>query len=102
MREVEDRTVYEPPSWLQPDPCPDEPEAYPVAFSHGTSEATGAAITSHVVFAGEDYSGRPGNYFAHALVTDRPERDFGSLLPVELWGSDLWRSTPVEGGELPE
>jgi len=101
MREVEDRTVYEPPSWLLADPCPDEPEAYPVAFSHGTSEATGAAITSQVVFTGTDYSGRPGNYFAHALVTGTPEQDFGQLLPAELWGAELWHTSPVNGTELP-
>jgi GTPase-associated protein 1 len=102
MREVEDRTVYEPPSWLLADPCPDEPEAYPIAFSHGASEATGAAITARVVFTGTDYSGRPGNYFAHALVTGTPERDFGPLLPVELWGAELWRADPVDGTDLPE
>ncbi|HXZ77438.1 MAG TPA: hypothetical protein VEH31_42110, partial [Streptosporangiaceae bacterium] len=102
MREVEDRTVYEPPAWLLADPCPDEPEAYPVAFSHGTSEATGAAITAQVVFTGTDYSGRPGNYFAHALVTGTPEQDFGPLLPVELWGAELWHTSPVDGTELPE
>jgi hypothetical protein len=101
MREVEDRTVYEPPSWLLADPCPDEPEAYPIAFSHGTSEATGAAITAQVVFTGTDYSGRPGNYFAHALVTGTPEEDFGPLLPVELWGAELWHTSPVDGTELP-
>jgi hypothetical protein len=102
MREIEERTVYEPPRWLLADPCPEEPEAYPVAFSHGASEATGAAITTHVVFAGEDYSGRPGNYFVHALVTDAPGRDFGTMLPVELWGAALWQSTPAAGPELPE
>jgi GTPase-associated protein 1, N-terminal domain type 2/GTPase-associated protein 1, C-terminal domain/GTPase-associated protein 1, middle domain len=102
MREVEDRTVYEPPGWLLADPCPDEPEAYPVAFSHGTSEATGAAITARVVFTGTDYSGRPGNYFAHALVTGTPEQDFGPLLPVELWGAELWQASPADGTDLPE
>jgi len=102
LREVEDRTVYEPPSWLLADPCPDEPEAYPIAFSHGTSEATGAAITARVVFTGTDYSGRPGNYFVHALVTGTPEQDFGQLLPVELWGAELWRASPADGTDLPE
>jgi hypothetical protein len=101
MREVEDRTVYEPPGWLLASPRPEEPEAYPVAFSYGTSEATGAVITAQVVFAGTDYSGRPGNYFAHALVTDTPEQDFGSLLPVELWGAELWQRRPVAGTALP-
>ena len=41
LREVEERSVYEPPRWLT-GPGPDEPEAYPVAFSYGISEATGA------------------------------------------------------------
>ncbi len=102
MREVEERTVYEPPRWLLADPGPDEPEAYPVAFSYGISEATGMAITAHVVFTGTDYSGRPGNYFVHALVTSAPERDFGPLLPAELWGAALWQSSPVDRTELPE
>jgi len=102
MREVEESTVYEPPPWLLADPRPDEPEAYPVAFSYGSSEATGAAITTHVVFAGTDYSGRPGNYFVHALVTGAPERDFGPMLPVELWGAPLWQRAPVTQTQLEE
>jgi GTPase-associated protein 1, N-terminal domain type 2/GTPase-associated protein 1, C-terminal domain/GTPase-associated protein 1, middle domain len=102
LREVEERTIYEPPRWLQADPALEEPEAYPVAFCYGISEATGMAITANVVFAGTDYSGRPGNYFAHALVTGMPEQDFGPLLPAELWGAPVWQSTPAGGTELPE
>jgi len=101
LRGVEEQTVYEPPSW-QAGEALEEPEAYPVAFSCRISEATGAVITANVVFAGTDYSGRPGNYFAHALVTSAPERDFGPVLPAELWGAPLWRSSPVAGTELPE
>jgi GTPase-associated protein 1, N-terminal domain type 2/GTPase-associated protein 1, middle domain len=102
MREVEDRSVYEPPRWLLADPCLDEPEAYPIAFSYWKSEAMGSVILTHVMFAGTDYSGRPGNYFAHALVTSTPGPDFGPLLPAELWGADLWHSTAIESNELPE
>jgi GTPase-associated protein 1, N-terminal domain type 2/GTPase-associated protein 1, C-terminal domain/GTPase-associated protein 1, middle domain len=100
LREVEERTVYEPPRSLLADP--EDPEAYPVAFSYGMSEATAMAVTTHVVFTGTDYSGRPGNYFAHALATSAPERDFEPLLPAELWGADFWRTVPVGGTELPE
>ena len=99
LREVEERTVYEPPRWLLADP---DPEAYPVAFSYGMSPATGMAIAAHVVFTGTDYSGRPGNYFVHALATSAPERDFGPLLPAELWGAALWQSRPVDRTQLPE
>jgi len=102
MREVEDRSVYEPPRWLQAEPALDEPEAYPIALSYAKSEATDAVIVTHVMFAGTDYSGRPGNYFAHALVTDTPGPDFGPLMPAELWGADFWRSTPIGSTELPE
>ena len=102
LREVEERTVYEPPRWLLADSGPDEPEAFPVAFSYGMSEATGMAIAAHVVFTGTDYSGRPGNYFVHALATSAPERDFGPLLPAELWGAALWQSRPVDSTQLPE
>ena len=102
MREIEESTVYEPPPWLLADPRLEEPEAYPVAFSYGSSEATGTAITTHVVFAGADYSGRPGNYFVHALVTGAPERDFGQVLPVELWGAQLWQRAPVTQTQLEE
>ncbi len=102
MREVEDRTIYEPPGWLLANPEPGQPEAYPVAFCYGISEATGAAIAAQVVFAGNDHSGRPGNYFVHALVTDDPEQDFGPLLPAELWGAGLWQRSPAAGTELPE
>ena len=102
MREIEDRSVYEPPRYLVANPCPDEPEAYPIAFSYSRSEATGVTILTHVTFAGTDYSGRPGNYFVHALVTITPEQDFGPLLPAELWGAELWQSTPIRPDELPE
>ena len=102
MREVEDRSVYEPPRVLLADPCLDEPEAYPIALSYGKSEPTDAIILTHVVFAGTDYSGRPGNYFAHALVTTTPGPDLGPLLPAELWGAEVWHSTPIEFNELPE
>ena len=100
LQEVEERTVYEPPRSLLIHP--EDPEAYPVAFSYGLSEAAGMAVAAHVVFTGTDYSGRPGNYFAHALATSAPERDFEPLLPAELWGAALWRAGPADGTELPE
>jgi hypothetical protein len=102
LREVEELTVYQPPSWLLARPTLDEPDAYPVMFSHAVSAATGAVITAQVVFAGTDYSGRPGNYFAHALVTAAPEVDFGPVRPAELWESDLWQRQPGRGADLPE
>ena len=99
LREVEDLTSYEPPRSMPGDPGPDQLASYPVAFSHSLGSA-GTFITARVVFAGSDYSGRPGNYFAHALVTESAA-DFGSLLPAELWEAPLWRTAPAEVRELP-
>lgn len=101
LREVEELTVYQPPSWLLASPQLDQPDAYPVMFLHAASAVTGAAITAQVVFAGKDYSGRPGNYFAHALVTSTPGADFGPVRPAELWGSELWQRSQASGTELP-
>lgn len=99
MREVEDLTSYEPPRSMPGDPRPDQLAGFPVAFSHAPGGAR-TSITARVVFTGADYSGRPGNYFAHALVTDSV-RDFGPVLPVELWDAPLWRTEPVEERDLP-
>src|SRR5438477_443310 len=84
MREVEDRTVYEPPGWLLAQPCPDEPAAYPLAFSPGTSQDVSEniwwiAATSYLL--GEQlghrmtfttYSHRPG-YSRYHLTGILPE-----------------------------
>jgi hypothetical protein len=99
MRQVEDMTSYEPPRSMPGDPRPDQLAGYPVAFCHAPGGAS-TSITAQVVFTGADYSGRPGNYFAHALVTDSPQ-DFGPVLPVELWDAPWWRTKPAEVRELP-
>lgn|ERR1022692_136003 len=99
MREVESLTSYEPPRSMPGDPSPDQLASYPVAFSYSLG-SDGSFIVARVVYVGPDYSGRPGNYFAHALVTESVA-DFGPLLPVNLWAASLWRSNPVENSELP-
>jgi hypothetical protein len=99
LREVEDLTSYEPPREMPADPRPDRLREYPVAFSYSPG-TTGSSITARTVFAGADYSGRPGNYFVHALVTDSAA-DYGALLPVQLWDAPLWRTEPVPGNDLP-
>jgi GTPase-associated protein 1, N-terminal domain type 2/GTPase-associated protein 1, C-terminal domain/GTPase-associated protein 1, middle domain len=95
MRQVEQLTVYELPSWDT------SPADAPVNLCHVHDAARGGDITACVVYAGADFSGRSGNYFAHALVTENPARDFGGLLPVELWESPVWARTPVDGTVLP-
>lgn len=95
MREVERLTVYELPSWDS------SPADAPVNLCHVKDAERGSTITANVVYAGADFSGRTGNYFAHALVTDDPNSDFGDLLPVELWESPVWAHTEADGTTLP-
>lgn len=102
LGEIEERTVYEPPGGPMADTQAADRESYPVALSHGFSPTLGTAITARAVFAGRDYSGRPGNYFVHALVTSTPEEDFGPVLPVELWEAEFWRTAPADDTTLPE
>jgi GTPase-associated protein 1, N-terminal domain type 2/GTPase-associated protein 1, C-terminal domain/GTPase-associated protein 1, middle domain len=94
MRQVEQLTGYERPRDV-------EPGAEPVDLCHRFDDATGVAVTAQVVYAGLDPSGRPGNYFAHALATTDPGHDLDGLRPVELWGSPVWDTRPVDGTELP-
>ena len=95
MREVEQLTVYELPSWET------SLADAPVNLCHVHDAARGGDITACVVYAGADFSGRSGNYFAHALVTENPEHDFGGLLPAELWESPVWARTPADSTALP-
>ena len=95
MREVEQLTVYELPSWDS------SPADAPVNLCHVHDAARGATITANVVYAGTDFSGRAGNYFAHALVSDAPSQDFGGLLPVELWESPVWARAEADDTALP-
>jgi len=95
MRRVEQLTVYDRPSRSV------EPGDEPLNLCHVLDEATGTAVTARVVYAGLDPSGRPGNYFAHALVTDEPRQDFGELRPVELWDSPVWRAEVAAVTSLP-
>src|SRR5215472_2516352 len=77
MREVEEATSYQPPGPGFSGAAEAHDTDLPVAFSHRESEL-GYSITARVVGTGADYSGRPGNYFAHALITDSPA-DFGEF-----------------------
>lgn len=95
MREVEQLTVYELPTWDS------SPADAPVNLCHIPDVEHGGAITANVVYAGTDFSGRKGNYFAHALVTEDPARDFGSLLPIELWESAVWSQQTAAKTTLP-
>ena len=98
MSAVEDLTVYRPPRSMPADPAPGQLDQYPVAFMH-QPDVAGHSITAQVSYLGRDFSQRPGNYFAHALVAGSAA-DFGGLLAVELWQAPCWQTRKDADREL--
>lgn len=94
LRRVEALTLYEPPASIGPIPSPEQVASCPVNLCHDPGEQP---VVARVSFAGSDYSGRFGNYFAHALLSDGPS----PTLPIELWDSPLWSTRESPATDLP-
>lgn len=87
---------YEPPRSAPARPDPAELVGFPVAFSH-TRLADGSTLLSRAVYTGTDYSGRWGNFHAHAVHLAEGGRLQDGLLPVEAWGAPEWAAaTPSD------
>jgi hypothetical protein len=87
MREVEAVTAYQPPRSLTSSATAEQIQAAPISLCYMPGSHT---ILARVVFVGNDYSHRFGNYFAHALVSCQPEQDFAGHMPIELWQAPFW------------
>ncbi|MBB5959596.1 hypothetical protein FHS29_006217 [Saccharothrix tamanrassetensis] len=98
MADVESLTAYDPPKSVAYDSDAAQIARSPVNLCYRPGDST---VLANVVFVGNDYSRRFGNYFAHALVTDDIGRDLGDLLPIELWRAELWHRDPVDDPALP-
>lgn len=97
LREAEQIIGYEPPRNAPSRPSAAELDAFPRAFSY-SELSDGSRLLARTVYTGADYSGRWGNFHAHAvhLAPGRylPDR----ALPVSAWESPGWASaTPGEG-----
>jgi len=88
LQQVERLGLYVPPVSAPLRPTPEQIAGFPVALLYNRLADQGAVVLQSR-YTGTDYSGRFGNYFAHSLVTARPEEDFDGL-PIELWRSPLW------------
>jgi hypothetical protein len=98
MADVEVLAGYEPPRVLAREAGVAQLDRYPVNLCYHPGPDT---VIANVVFVGNDYSHRFGNYFAHALVTEDPPGSLGDLLPIELWRAPCWTSAVAAGRELP-
>ncbi|MFJ2257078.1 GTPase-associated protein 1-related protein [Streptomyces sp. NPDC087844] len=101
LREAEQLIGYEPPRDFPARPDADELADFPTAFS--LSELSdGGRLLSRCVYTGVDYSGRWGNFHAHALHLPPGGRLPDGALPIAAWESRRWcRATPADGRPEP-
>jgi hypothetical protein len=92
-RQVESLLAYEPPRTAPSQPTPAQIADFPIALSH-TLLTGGAAVLCRATYTGTDYSGRFGNFYAHALYLPGGPGDLGPVLPIDTWASASWRTVP--------
>ncbi|MER6474117.1 GTPase-associated protein 1-related protein [Streptomyces collinus] len=101
LREAEQLIGYEPPRDLPARPDTEELKAFPKAFSC-TELSDGGRLLSRSVYKGADYSGRWGNFHAHALHLPAGTRLPDGALPITAWESPRWAdATPPDGRPEP-
>lgn len=89
LREAEQLIGYEPPRSAPPRPGPEELRAFPTAFSLNLL-SDGGRLLSRTVYTGEDYSGRWGNFHAHAVYLPAGTGLPADRLPITAWESPRW------------
>jgi hypothetical protein len=66
----------------------DAVEAHPVALRYQCLDASSCILLCSQS-SGPDDAGRPGNFFAHCILTDR--KDFAFFPPIMYWKHPFWR-----------
>jgi hypothetical protein len=84
--------VYRPPPGAPLSPTTAELAGFPVALAY--DRVNGRPLLVRCRYLGRDYSGRYGNFFAHAVIAEPEELE--GLRPIELWQAQLWDDTPGE------
>ncbi|WP_141584232.1 hypothetical protein [Actinomadura sp. WMMA1423] len=87
---------YRPPPDAPLSPGDAELELFPVSLLY--DEVDGRPLLLRCRYLGRDYSGRYGNFFAHAVVAEPEELE--GLRPAELWQAAHWTPLPAPGGVL--
>ena len=88
IREIEACALYQAPRELPTSPDADTlASMFPKAF-RAFRLASGRIALLRTVYAGQDYSGRWGNYFTHALVMEHLPRGHW---PIDVYAWDGWR-----------
>ncbi|MFL9678335.1 hypothetical protein [Streptomyces sp. KL110A] len=89
LREAEQLVGYEPPRDAPARPSDAELGLFPEMFGF-TRLSDGSGLLSRTVYTGADYSGRWGNFHAHAVLLPAGEPLPDDLPPIALWGAAEW------------
>lgn len=81
---------YQLPPSAPPLPNKEEMAKLPIAFSYDPSDY--GPVLACCRYLGRDYSGRPGNFFGHAVLAKQSELD--GLRPIEFWRAPWWANQP--------
>ncbi|MEU8838154.1 GTPase-associated protein 1-related protein [Streptomyces roseus] len=104
LREAEQLIGYEPPRDAPPRPSTDQLGSFPQALSLNVL-SDGSRLLARSVYTGADYSGRWGNFHAHAVHLPEPadvRRPAPGQLPITAWGSPQWAAdSPPAGAPVP-
>ncbi|MFF3650668.1 GTPase-associated protein 1-related protein [Streptomyces sp. NPDC002181] len=104
LREAEQLIGYEPPRDAPPRPSADQLGSFPEALSLNVL-SDGSRLLARSVYTGADYSGRWGNFHAHAVHLPEPadtQRPAPGQLPITAWGSPQWAAdSPPAGAPVP-
>ncbi|MGP4023241.1 GAP1-N2 domain-containing protein [Actinomadura sp. 3N407] len=82
---------YRPPPDAPPSPDDAELGLFPVSLLY--DRVDGRPLLLRCSYLGRDYSGRYGNFFAHAVVAEPDELE--GLRPAELWHAPHWTHRPA-------
>ncbi|MGH9802249.1 MAG: hypothetical protein ACRD82_17945, partial [Blastocatellia bacterium] len=102
LAQIERLGLYLPPVSLPSRPTEEQINDFPIAMLY-QQLGDGRVVLAQARYIGVDYSGRYGNYFTHALVSDDPQADIVAqkFLPIELWRSDDWAQKQTDAVSLP-
>lgn len=88
--------AYRPPPDAPLSPDDSELGLFPVSLLY--DRVDGRPLLLRCRYLGRDYSGRFGNFFAHAVVAEPDELE--GLRPAELWRAPHWAPLPASGAVL--
>ncbi|PJJ05185.1 hypothetical protein BX264_5640 [Streptomyces sp. 2333.5] len=97
LREAEQLIGYEPPRDAPPRPTDAELACFPRALSYSLLSDR-SRLLARTVYTGTDYSGRWGNFHAHAVYLPARVGLPGDALPITAWDSPHWADRTPDGG----